>query len=748
MPPDTNTFPIAAPAEVSFTDDWHACRGSAARASTRATTCSPTGIAGGGRRAGRHRQGRRHRRRPRRPDRAAAGHLRRHLLLRPQRREPGGRGPGGRPGPDDRLVGRTGNAATTPPTSTSRSTCGTFSSDEPCTVNPFPYLQRWGQGSGGRRRGLVRARHRRLGPALGHRGRPGAGDVGRPASPTCCRWPATGTATAATVGLYQRADATFNLLDDEGVAMPPVARHPGPPGRVAHRRRLRRRRPRHGRLLPAVGRHLRGHGGRGRAVRPAAARHRVAQRHAAGGRRLGRRRPRLGGRLPAGRHDPGAVDDEGRSVDPATVPTPGGRPEGTTPSTPSRWPATGTATAATPSASCGARRGRWSCRSRSSTTRRPPGTCPPACPPRRCRWPATGTAPTWSPSRSCARSTARCPTRPRSPRACRRSTPPWQGRDLHPRPQGRLPGHDPQRERVPLRRGGDRQRPALLGRGFIQLTGEVNYRAAGQFLGVDLLGNPDLAQNVMVSPAVAAWYWTVARTINLAADELDMAAVNIAVGFAPNVRRDMVRCADFIAALRYYSGGVTPRASTAPAPRARGGWPSPPWSRRSARPAGAGPAGPVGPGGHGGPRPVLGAVHVGAARRRLTRPEGPLPTPAPGPAPARPRLAPTAPPSTPTDPPATDPPATDPPATDDHHGRPRRARPRRPRPRRTRPPPTRSRRPRPATRPRRWHRTPRRPRRCSRASTRSGVSHVQCGRERRQIVLVPAVGVEPTLDRT
>ena len=28
MPPDTNTFPIAAPAEVSFTDDWHACRGS------------------------------------------------------------------------------------------------------------------------------------------------------------------------------------------------------------------------------------------------------------------------------------------------------------------------------------------------------------------------------------------------------------------------------------------------------------------------------------------------------------------------------------------------------------------------------------------------------------------------------------------------------------------------------------------------------------------------------------------------
>jgi hypothetical protein len=64
--------------------------------------------------------------------------------------------------------------------------------------------------------------------------------------------------------------------------------------------------------------------------------------------------------------------------------------------------------------------------------------------------------------------------------------------------------------------------------------------------------------NGLVSSAATAWYWTVARNINLAADELDMAAVNIAVGFAPNTRRDMVRCADFIAALRYYSGGTIP----------------------------------------------------------------------------------------------------------------------------------------------------------------------------------------------
>jgi predicted chitinase len=96
------------------------------------------------------------------------------------------------------------------------------------------------------------------------------------------------------------------------------------------------------------------------------------------------------------------------------------------------------------------------------------------------------------------------------------------------------------------------------GRGFIQITGEANYRSAGDFLGLDLLGNPDLAINGVASPAIAAWYWTVARNINVSADALDMAAVNIAIGFAPSLRRDMVRCSDFLAALRYYSGGQVP----------------------------------------------------------------------------------------------------------------------------------------------------------------------------------------------
>jgi murein DD-endopeptidase MepM/ murein hydrolase activator NlpD len=96
------------------------------------------------------------------------------------------------------------------------------------------------------------------------------------------------------------------------------------------------------------------------------------------------------------------------------------------------------------------------------------------------------------------------------------------------------------------------------GRGLIQLTGGANYRAAGEALDLDLAGEPDLAVNDLASPAIAAWYWTVARNVNLAADRLDMAAVNIAIGFEPSVRRDVMRCGDFIAALRYYSGGTTP----------------------------------------------------------------------------------------------------------------------------------------------------------------------------------------------
>ena len=96
------------------------------------------------------------------------------------------------------------------------------------------------------------------------------------------------------------------------------------------------------------------------------------------------------------------------------------------------------------------------------------------------------------------------------------------------------------------------------GRGYIQITGDFNYGPAGDYLGVDLLGNPDLATSVDYSAPIARWYWTVARDINPMADALDMAAVNVAIGYAPSDAEDAERCADFEAALAFYNGSVPP----------------------------------------------------------------------------------------------------------------------------------------------------------------------------------------------
>jgi predicted chitinase len=45
------------------------------------------------------------------------------------------------------------------------------------------------------------------------------------------------------------------------------------------------------------------------------------------------------------------------------------------------------------------------------------------------------------------------------------------------------------------------------GRGFIQLTGRDNYAKAGKDIGIDLLGNPDLASQPETAAKIALWYW-------------------------------------------------------------------------------------------------------------------------------------------------------------------------------------------------------------------------------------------------
>ncbi|GAA1565489.1 MULTISPECIES: glycoside hydrolase family 19 protein [Kribbella] len=93
------------------------------------------------------------------------------------------------------------------------------------------------------------------------------------------------------------------------------------------------------------------------------------------------------------------------------------------------------------------------------------------------------------------------------------------------------------------------------GRGYIQLTGDFNYGPAGQYFGIDLLGNPDLALSLQWSAPIARWYWTVARNINPYADNLDMGRVNAAIGY-PAGAEDQRRCDSFKSALQYLTGSV------------------------------------------------------------------------------------------------------------------------------------------------------------------------------------------------
>jgi predicted chitinase len=97
------------------------------------------------------------------------------------------------------------------------------------------------------------------------------------------------------------------------------------------------------------------------------------------------------------------------------------------------------------------------------------------------------------------------------------------------------------------------------GRGFIQLTNAFNYGPAGEWIGHDLLADPDAAASLQYSAQIARWYWTVSRAdTNNAADNLNMGLIDSYIGYLDNPREDAERCSDFQAALRYFNGGELP----------------------------------------------------------------------------------------------------------------------------------------------------------------------------------------------
>lgn len=96
------------------------------------------------------------------------------------------------------------------------------------------------------------------------------------------------------------------------------------------------------------------------------------------------------------------------------------------------------------------------------------------------------------------------------------------------------------------------------GRGYIQLTGVYNYTEASEYLGVDLIDDPDLAMSLQWSARIAAWYWTVARPrCNQYADTLQMGKICAAIGYPLGDGSEDVRRTDsFKSALRYLTGSV------------------------------------------------------------------------------------------------------------------------------------------------------------------------------------------------
>ena len=66
------------------------------------------------------------------------------------------------------------------------------------------------------------------------------------------------------------------------------------------------------------------------------------------------------------------------------------------------------------------------------------------------------------------------------------------------------------------------------GRPLLGLTGRANYRAAGDALGIDLEGDPDLLLLPVNSAACAGWYWW-SRDCNQLADDGDFTRITVRI---------------------------------------------------------------------------------------------------------------------------------------------------------------------------------------------------------------------------
>jgi putative chitinase len=79
------------------------------------------------------------------------------------------------------------------------------------------------------------------------------------------------------------------------------------------------------------------------------------------------------------------------------------------------------------------------------------------------------------------------------------------------------------------------------GRGIFQLTGRANYKKYGDSLGIDLVGNPDLAAQPDVALKIACEYWK-SRKLNALADKDDCVAITKKINGGLNGIADRKAC--------------------------------------------------------------------------------------------------------------------------------------------------------------------------------------------------------------
>lgn len=93
-----------------------------------------------------------------------------------------------------------------------------------------------------------------------------------------------------------------------------------------------------------------------------------------------------------------------------------------------------------------------------------------------------------------------------------------------------------------------------IGRGPIQLTWERNYAAAGDWLGLDLVGHPEWVEQPAIGWQCAAWYW-LNTGLNHHTDAADFEALTRAINGGTNGMADRRRWLERASALFPFGGG-------------------------------------------------------------------------------------------------------------------------------------------------------------------------------------------------